>query len=76
MLPVSGAAQFIASGAISTLRPMISANGAYSALERPGPHSGWGWKRFQRPRARASSFSSSRIAGWWLGLSAAAICSA
>ena len=40
MLPVSGALQFIASGARCKLRPMISASGAYSAFVSPGPHSG------------------------------------
>ena len=39
MFPVSGAEQLHASLAIG-LRPMISASGAYSALVRPGPHSG------------------------------------
>ena len=51
MLPVSGALQFIASGARWRLRPMISASGAYSAFVRPGPHSSCGWKRFHRPRS-------------------------
>ena len=62
MLPVSGAEQLHASLAM-TLRPMISANGAYSALVRPGPHSSWGWNRFHSPRLRASVFSSSITAG-------------
>ena len=39
MLPVSGAEQLQASDAIR-LRPITSANGAYSALARPGPQSG------------------------------------
>ena len=37
MFPLSGAEQFSASGASITLRPVISASGAYSTLERPGP---------------------------------------
>ena len=36
MLPVSGAEQLIASGAIHGLRPVISASGAYCTLVRPG----------------------------------------
>jgi hypothetical protein len=36
MLPVSGALQLMASGAISRLRPVISARCAYSRLVRPG----------------------------------------
>ena len=35
MLPVSGAAQLIASGAISMLQPVSSASGEYSRLVRP-----------------------------------------
>ena len=37
MLPVSGAAQFSASGAIVGLCPVISASGAYCRLDRPAP---------------------------------------
>jgi hypothetical protein len=37
MLPVSGAEQFIASGASSGLRPLISASGAYCRFVRPAP---------------------------------------
>ena len=64
MFPVSGAAQLHASGAMWALWPMISASGAYSRLDRPGPHSGCGWNRFHSPRRRASAFRSSRISGW------------
>ena len=63
MFPVSGAAQFIASGAMSGLRPEISANGAYSRLLRPGPHSGWRMNRFHSPRARASRCRSATTGG-------------
>ena len=41
MFPVSGAEQLHASEAICD-RPMTSANGAYSELDRPGPHSSCG----------------------------------
>src|SRR5260221_5862617 len=37
MFPVSGAAQFSASGAIAPLRPVISASGAYWGLVSPAP---------------------------------------
>ena len=37
MLPVSGAEQFIDSGASAGLRPMISHSGAYSRFVRPAP---------------------------------------
>src|SRR5579875_2055633 len=37
MLPVSGAAQFSASGARAGLRPVISASGAYCRLVSPAP---------------------------------------
>ena len=37
MLPVSGAEQFIDSGARIGLRPLISASGAYCRLVRPAP---------------------------------------
>ena len=74
MLPVSGALQFIASGARCGERPMSSASGAYSALVRPGPHSGSGWKRFHRPRERASALSSSMIGGWKCGSPDSRIC--
>ena len=63
MLPVSGAEQFIASGAIG-LRPEISARGAYWRLVRPAPQRASGRNRFQRLRARASRCSSSITGGW------------
>ena len=53
MFPVSGAAQLIASGAISMLRPLISAIGAYSRFVSPAPWVSSGRKRFHRPSARA-----------------------
>ena len=71
MLPVSGALQLQASGAI-WLCPMTSASGAYSAFLSPAPHSGSGRKRFQSPRSRASSLSSSITAGWACGSPASA----
>ena len=63
MFPVSGAAQLIASGAISMLRPVISASGAYSRFVSPGPCASSGRKRFHRPSARAPVFSSSTTGG-------------
>jgi hypothetical protein len=60
MLPVSGAPQLVASGAITGDQPMISATDAYSRLD--SPPSSW-WKRFHRPRLRASTLSSSRTGG-------------
>ncbi len=56
MLPVSGAEQFIATGASLMLRPLSSAMGAYWRLLRPG--SPLGRNRFHSPRALASSCSS------------------
>lgn len=50
MLPVSGAAQFIATGASFQLRPESSARGAYWRFVRPAPCAP-GRKRFHRPRA-------------------------
>ena len=58
MLPVSGALQLNASGAIHE-RPMISHSGAYSRLVRPAPSSDSGRKRFHRPAARAFALRSS-----------------
>ena len=55
ILPVSGALQLNTSGAISDC-PVSSASGAYSALLSPLSS---GRKRFQRPSARAFSFSAS-----------------
>ena len=64
MLPVSGAEQLSASGAIHGLRPVISASGAYCRLVSPAPCS-WigGRKRFHRPRSRARDLSSSMTGG-------------
>src|SRR5215469_6763729 len=62
MLPVSGAAQFSASGARNE-RPVSSASGAYWRLDSPAP-SGWPARnRFHRPRWRAFAFRSSMIGG-------------
>ena len=60
MLPVSGAPQLIASGAMTGDQPVISATDAYSRLD--SPPSSW-WKRFHSPRLRASAFSSSSTGG-------------
>ncbi len=75
MFPVSGAEQFMASGARG-LRPLISASGAYSTFLRPAPKSDPGRNRFHRPRARASLFRSSMTGGLAKGSSAARRCSA
>ena len=58
MLPVSGALQLNASGAIHD-RPMISHSGAYSRLVRPAPRSDSGRNRFHNPAARALAFNDS-----------------
>src|SRR4030095_9173739 len=58
MLPVSGAEQLNASGAIGE-RPMISHSGAYSRFVRPAPYSDCGSHRFQRPSACPRRLSSS-----------------
>ena len=60
MLPVSGAAQLVASGASSRHQPISSAIGAYSSWVSPDSE---GRKRFQRPRSLALAFSSSRTGG-------------
>ena len=60
MLPVSGAAQLVASGASSRHQPMSSAIGAYSSWVSPDSE---GRNRFQRPRSLALAFSSSRTGG-------------
>src|SRR5215469_2883 len=62
MLPVSGAAQLKASGAIGD-RPITSHSGAYSRLLRLAPRLLSGRKRFQSPRSRALTLSSSMIGG-------------
>ena len=64
MLPVSGAAQLIASGAISGDHPVISAKVAYSVTVKPW----WGsWlcgkNKFHKPWALAFAFNSSTIGG-------------
>ena len=56
MLPVSGAWQLIASGAITGDQPDTSATGAYSRFDSPETS---GRNRFHSPRSRASAFSSS-----------------
>ena len=70
MLPVSGAWQLIASGAMSWLQPDSSAMGAYSSWVRPDSA---GRNRFHSPRACASFFSSSTTGGtvWSPGPAAA-----
>ena len=60
MLPVSGAAQLIASGAISVLQPDNSASGAYSRLVSPDSA---GRNRFHSPCALAFFLSSSTTGG-------------
>ena len=66
MLPVSGAAQLSASGAISRLQPVSSASGAYSRLVSPDSA---GRNRFHRPRSLALVLSSSMTGGtvWSFG---------
>ena len=63
-MPVSGAEQLSASGAIHGLRPVISASGAYCRLVSPAP---WecvaGRNRFHKPCARASALSSPMTGG-------------
>ncbi|CAM5248023.1 hypothetical protein SFUMM280S_05234 [Streptomyces fumanus] len=63
MLPVSGAAQFVAVGANCGERPMISASGAYWRLVRSAPYSASGRNRFHRPCRLASAFSSATTGG-------------
>ncbi len=60
MLPVSGAAVLVASGASAPDQPMISARWAYSTLFRPLTS---GRNRFHSPRSRASALSSSTTGG-------------
>ncbi len=75
MLPVSGAEQLIASGAIHTLRPVISASGAYWRFVSPAPYSCVrGRKRFHSPRSRARTLSSARTGGVSHGLAAEWTC--
>ena len=75
MFPVSGAAQFVASGASAGLRPVISASGAYCRFVNPAPCSP-GRNRFHRPRRRASAFRSSITGTRAHGSAAVATCSA
>ena len=63
MLPVSGAEQLNAIGAIAGLRPISSQRTPYSQLVRPAPCSSSGMKRFQSPSERARSRISTRISG-------------
>ena len=63
MLPVSGAAQLNAMGAIAGERPISSQRTPYSQFVRPGPNRSSGRKRFQRPSALARSRSSRMIPG-------------
>ena len=74
MLPVSGAAQLSASGAM-WLRPVISASGAYSRFVSPAPKRSSGRNRFHSPRDRASCFSSSITGGWKYGSPDSSTCS-
>ena len=60
MLPVLGASQLIASGAMCELQPVISATAAYSTFVMPETS---GRNRFHSPRSRASTFSSSTTGG-------------
>ena len=60
MLPVSGAAQLVASGARCRLHPVSSASGAYSSWVSPDSS---GRKRFQRPSSLARCFRSSTTGG-------------
>ena len=63
MLPVSGAAQLKAIGAIAGLRPISSQRTPYSQFVRPTPCSESAMKKFHRPSDFARSRISSRIAG-------------
>ncbi len=60
MLPVFGASQLIASGAMCDDQPVTSASAAYSTFVRPETS---GRNRFHSPRERASAFSSSTTGG-------------
>ena len=60
MLPVFGASQLIASGAMCEDQPVTSASAAYSTLVRPETS---GRNRFHSPRARAETLSSSTTGG-------------
>src|SRR5450759_714571 len=60
MLPVSGAWQLMASGAITGDHPEISATAAYSRLDNPEIS---GRKRFHRPLCFADAFNRSSTGG-------------
>ena len=60
MLPVSGAWQLMASGAMTGDQPDTSATAAYSRFESPET---LGRNRFHSPRSRACAFSSSTTGG-------------
>ena len=62
-LPVSGAAQLNAIGAIAGLRPISSHSTPYSQLVSPTPWTSSGMNRFHSPSAFARSRISTRIAG-------------
>ena len=74
MLPVSGAAQLVATGAMCRLRPSTSHSGAYWRLVRPAPSSP-GRKRFHSPWLRAASLAGSMIGGGAHTSGAASSCS-
>ena len=63
LLPVSGAAQLNAIGAIAGLRPISSQSTPYSQLVSPTPCSESGMNRFQRPSECARSRISTRTSG-------------
>ncbi len=63
MFPVSGAAQFRASGAMDGLCPVISASGAYCRFVSPAPSGWWARNRFHSPLFLASVFSSPMTGG-------------
>ncbi len=60
MLPVFGASQLIASGAMCEDQPVISATAAYSTFVSPETA---GRNRFHSPRSRAAALSSSTTGG-------------
>ncbi len=76
MLPVSGAAQLSATGAIFGDRPMISASGAYCRFVSPAPYGSCGRNRFHSPRLRASALSSCTTGGVAHGSVRSAACAA
>ena len=72
MLPVSGAWQLMASGAITGDHPEISATAAYSRFDNPDIS---GRKRFHRSRLFADAFSRSSTGGCACGSLLARHCS-